>query len=79
MGLFDYVNYKMKCPICKEIIKDFQTKDMRNNLRVYQPDELPYNTEIHMSCGTCKTRVSILLNREKRKSLKEQIVAARGK
>jgi hypothetical protein len=27
MGLFDYVNFKMKCPKCKRIIDGFQSKD----------------------------------------------------
>lgn len=31
MGMFDYVNFKMKCPECGTEVASFQTKDLSCN------------------------------------------------
>ena len=40
MGMFDYVNFEMKCPTCGEVARDFQTKDEDCDLDRIEPDGL---------------------------------------
>jgi len=52
MGLFDYVNVRVNCPICGKPIEDFQSKDGPCYLSVIDPQ---YITEFYTSCDHCKT------------------------
>ena len=50
MGMFDYVNFKMKCPSCGVDIGSFQTKDQECELAMLEPDSL-VNFYTFCTCG----------------------------
>lgn len=40
MGMYDYVNFKTKCPNCKELLEDFQTKDYICSMCTTEPENI---------------------------------------
>ena len=52
MGMFDYVNYKMKCPTCGAEMADFQTKDLGCTMAVVEITEV---LNFYDSCRKCGT------------------------
>lgn len=53
MGMFDDVKFKMLCPVCKEMIDDFQTKSMGKTMSEYSVSELPDKANFYSSCHKC--------------------------
>lgn len=50
MGMFDYVNLRIKCPKCATFIRDFQSKDgscLMNTLEIEEVDNF------YSSCPNC--------------------------
>lgn len=59
MGIFNYVDFKCKCPKCGETVADFQTKDGDLFL-----DTVNYG-EVHnfySSCDKCRVWIEFNLN-----------------
>lgn len=50
MGMFDYVKYECVCPVCKNKVDGFQTKDKDCILDVIQPQSVD---NFYTHCGTC--------------------------
>lgn len=51
MGMFNWVNFETKCPVCGRTLENFQTKDAKNNLdclKFYEVDNFYNDCE----CGT---------------------------
>lgn len=62
MGIFDYVNFKCKCPKCGEPITDFQTKNSGcsfSMLEYYEVDNF------YSNCDKCNLWVDFTLKRKK--------------
>jgi hypothetical protein len=55
MGMFDWVNLKMKCPNCGEEINRFQTKDYDCELKTRNPLETNY---FYGGCENCETWIT---------------------
>jgi hypothetical protein len=53
MGMFDNVDYSMKCPVCGKILDDFQTKDMSKMMITFKIENLPDKASFHSSCTEC--------------------------
>jgi len=64
MGMFNYVNWIMKCPKCGNSIYDFQTKDGDLTLRTVEFCEVD---NFYSSCNKCGTNVEYTLKPEIRK------------
>lgn len=64
MGMFDYVNFETKCPVCGNILKGFQTKDAGNDLECVEFWEVD---KFYDSCEICGTWVEFNLKEEVRK------------
>ena len=63
MGMFDYVDYKMKCPNCRNVIDSFQTKfrpPEKRYMMVFDIKQLPKETQFYSSCHKCGTSVVIV-------------------
>jgi transcription elongation factor Elf1 len=60
MGMFDCVDYAMKCPVCGVMLDDFQTKDTQCSLESVSLSEVNY---FYTSCGNCGTWVEFRRNR----------------
>jgi hypothetical protein len=54
MGMFDWVNFKVACPVCKTEISGFQTKDSDCNLETKEIYEID---RFYSSCRNCHTWV----------------------
>ena len=54
MGMFDYVNYEMKCPTCGRLLNEFQTK---NRNCVMARLEIADVLNFYSFCLHCHTRV----------------------
>lgn len=68
MGMYDYVDFEIECPKCKNLIKDFQTKDgsqMLSHLKFYEVDCF------YSFCNNCGTWVEFVLPYEKIMKLRE--------
>lgn len=50
MGLFDDVNFKMKCPVCNKIVDHFQSKDLSCGLNLVEVDLL---SNFYSACEGC--------------------------
>ncbi len=50
MGLFDWVNYKTKCPHCGAELTGFQTKGAYNKMQHIEPWE---TDNMHTACHSC--------------------------
>lgn len=64
MGMFDVINYKMKCPVCGNEIPDFQSKDKDctlSKLKLYEVDNF------YSPCHKCGTWIEFNLKVEARK------------
>lgn len=57
MGMFDYVEFEMKCPQCKNCIKEFQTKDFDCSMDTYTVKDVPLNGEFYSYCDKCEISV----------------------
>jgi hypothetical protein len=55
MGMFDYVDFEMRCPYCREIVSSFQTKCADNVLDHISPESV---NEFHTNCDNCDTWIS---------------------
>ena len=47
MGMFDEIDFKFDCPICKNELHDFQSKDGRCLMNMLQPSDV---TTFYDSC-----------------------------
>ena len=56
MGMFDYVDYEMKCPECGHKVKDFQTKDTSCTMGTVKPHQ---TIHFYASCPNEKCRAWI--------------------
>ena len=52
MGMFDYVNYEMKCPTCGHLIDEFQTE---NGNCVMARLEITNVLNFYTNCWRCNT------------------------
>lgn len=61
MGMFDYINFKTKCPNCKTEVTGFQSKDGLCEL-----DRLEYwkVKNFYSSCPKCNTWIEYTLSKE---------------
>ena len=50
MGMFNYVDYEMICPVCYNKISEFQTKDGELELKTVKPHEV---TNFYTTCPVC--------------------------
>ena len=50
MGMFDYVNFEMKCPKCGGLVTEFQSKDAGCDLDKIEPDSVS-NFYAPCDCG----------------------------
>ncbi len=57
MGMFDWVEYEMKCPNCGEELRYFQTKDLKCELRYVKPTSKLDN--FYMECPRCKAWIEL--------------------
>jgi hypothetical protein len=57
MGLFNYVNLKMPCPYCGEMLEEFQTKDGDSCMSTVEPWTV-YN--FYTSCDNCERWVEYI-------------------
>lgn len=64
MGMFNYVNFIIKCPKCGSSIYDFQTKDGDLTLRTIEFYEVD---NFYSSCNKCGTQIEYTLKPEIRK------------
>ena len=67
MGMFDMVNFDMKCPECGELLNDFQTKDLNRCLQIVEIDDI-YN--FYTFCKNCKLWIEFNREKPKRKRKK---------
>ena len=54
MGMFDYINFKMPCPVCGAELKEFQSKDglcIMGTLEFWEVDNF------YSYCGHCRSRI----------------------
>ena len=63
MGMFDYIRFKMECPNCKTLMKDFQSKD--GGCFMYLLNFWEVNN-FYDSCGKCRTWVEFTLKLKNR-------------
>lgn len=55
MGLFNYVNHRMPCPTCGQMLTDFQTKDGDD---LYMHTVEPFTvSNFYALCHQCRTWV----------------------
>jgi phage FluMu protein Com len=52
MGMFDWIDFEMECPVCKTKVDGFQSKDGSCSLHRLSPYEV-FN--FYTSCPKCKT------------------------
>jgi hypothetical protein len=50
MGMFDYIKFEIECPVCKEKVKDFQSKDGPCMLTLLEYWEV---NNFYASCPKC--------------------------
>lgn len=50
MGMFDNVNYEARCPKCKTMLNDWQTKNTQCHCDLVEPWEAEY---FYTSCPNC--------------------------
>lgn len=59
MGMFNYVNYKTKCPVCSTTLNSFQTKSGRSlTLITVEPYDVP---NFYDYCNECKAWIEYTL------------------
>lgn len=54
MGMFDYVNFKVKCPTCGMTVKGFQSKDKECTMDTLEYWEVD---NFYAMCENCETWV----------------------
>jgi len=54
MGMFDYIKYECKCPVCEETLNSFQSKDHDCLLHTLNPEDV---SNFYDYCETCNTFV----------------------
>lgn len=52
MGMFDYIDFEMKCPNCGELVDDFQSKDSACWMDTISPFDV---LNFYSSCKKCGT------------------------
>jgi phage FluMu protein Com len=52
MGMFDWINFEMECPVCKTKVNGFQSKDGPQSLEKLSPYDV-FN--FYSFCPKCKT------------------------
>lgn len=82
MGMFNEVNFTMKCPKCGEEVTGFQTKDGTLLLDTVEPDSV---NNFYSSCDNCYkvgertwiefSRVPTKMTKRKKPLTEEEIVA----
>ncbi|MCK9429494.1 MAG: hypothetical protein M0R17_05780 [Candidatus Omnitrophica bacterium] len=63
MGMFDYVNLRIRCPICKSFIDGFQTKDSHCIMNIVEVEEI---NNFYAHCSKCHSWIEF--NRKKEQS-----------
>lgn len=61
MGLFNIVNFPIKCPRCGSSISDFQTKDDACDTLYMETVDFRSVREFHTSCKNCDSWISVKL------------------
>jgi len=61
MGMFDYVNFKTKCPCCGAALEDFQTKSGDRCLETVEPYTV---SNFYESCQKCNSWIEYELKKE---------------
>ncbi len=64
MGMFDVIDYKMKCPVCGNEVSGFQSKDKGctlSKLKLWQVDNF------YAPCDICEAWIEFNLKEEVRK------------
>ncbi len=64
MGMFDYVNFEFKCPVCGSKVDEFQTKDRDCTLSSYEFNQVD---NFYSTCNNCETWIEFNLKEESRK------------
>ena len=59
--MFDYVNYEMKCPICRTKVDGFQSKDGDCSLSTLEVGEV---ANFYSSCDKCNAWIDFSLDRK---------------
>jgi len=54
MGMFDWVEFKMECPMCKAMLSGFQTKDLENQLNTVNYKS---TRNFYGCCDRCATSI----------------------
>jgi len=70
MGMFDSINFKIKCSECGNVIDDFQSKDgdcLLNTLEFWEVDNF------YSSCSTCNKRIEFTLKKEVSERIRKTI------
>jgi len=67
MGMFDYVNFKLKCPRCGKMINEFQTKDGPQLLIKLDFWDVK---NFYNSCSACRSWVEFTLKKRPNRKLK---------
>jgi len=70
MGIFDSVNFKIKCSECGNVIDDFQSKDgdcLLNTLEFWEVDNF------YSFCPTCNKRIEFTLKTEVSDRIRKKI------
>jgi hypothetical protein len=61
MGMYDEVNFEMKCPLCKYLLEDFQSKSGNctlSNLELYAVDDF------YTTCDNCNLWIRFEVERK---------------
>lgn len=61
MGMYDSINFTMRCPLCKVDMGDFQSKDAECQLNL---KEFMAVEEFYTSCDNCELWISFRVSKE---------------
>jgi hypothetical protein len=76
MGMFDYIRFKVKCPLCGTLVQDFQSKDgqcLLETLEYWQVDNF------YSYCNNCGNSIEYKLEERRKIPLKDYSVFIGGK
>jgi len=59
MGMFDRVDFEMKCPVCNNKVENFQTKGMGKMMLKFKVSDLPINVSFYSQCNNCKLWIEL--------------------
>jgi uncharacterized protein with PIN domain len=73
MGMYDTVILKIECPVCNDILEEFQTKDLGNHLDMVDYRDL---LNFYTQCPNCKAWIEF--NRKQAQSLNDFTLTVRA-